>query len=538
MRSGMALEEERGSVWRILPAMAWVLAGLALFLAAWQPVGIPDVWWQLAEGEAMWRGDLSPVPVQGFGESAGRMWSEYLVVAGAVAGAWRVAGVEGVRWFYVLLMVVPVMMLWDIGRSQAGRSVRMGLLVGTGLVLLMMRVQPRPEMVGMVCLLVLGWLLAGVGRRVDGRVAVAAGLVGMCWANSHGGFVMGVVVIGLWGMERWVRAGGSWKVMGEVAMVGGAFVLGVLVNPEGVGRWALPWELWTSRGARVTTNEMWPMAPAWLPCLLVPMGLMALVPVRLWRGRWWMGAFFLVILLMGARSYRFVYFAWIPMWWMAWVWSREAERMEPRWDAGRVVCWWAGVVMAGVLCWLLWVNGVKTGPVDWARLGGEGMKAVAEGGEPWSSQVVLCHATPGSLASWPPGQRVVPMIHSGKNRFSEATLNYYAMVDMTAEARAYALEVLEVDAVLLTWHNLHWARSLVGHAAWRPVASGKDWILLRRGMDAEAEAAVRLVEAAGQGEHRSGLSALVREGPGPWGDMEWFRQETARMNERIRAWRR
>lgn len=126
-------------------------------------------------------------------------------------------------------------------------------------------------------------LLVTLRRVDDGRAALlwSVPILMAVWANMHGGWLVGIGVIGAWAAVRCVRPGGAPRLVWASAAV--VSLLATLANPVGVGLWKFLYETVGLGRADITEwQSLVRLAPGdAVPWLLAT----AITAIALWRAR-------------------------------------------------------------------------------------------------------------------------------------------------------------------------------------------------------------------------------------------------------------
>jgi hypothetical protein len=173
-----------------------VLVGM-LLVAAGQPIFTDDVWWHLAMGRSYlalgpWL-DVDPMLHTAAGPAAPAAWMADIGLFGV---EW-LFGFQGLRLLHVLAVAAIMALAWlllrRVSRSARYASFATGLLV----VLAAYRLfQLRPDLASVLASLLLIRLLV-VDPDPPSRRRVAAAVVLMAlWANLHGAFLLGPLILG------------------------------------------------------------------------------------------------------------------------------------------------------------------------------------------------------------------------------------------------------------------------------------------------------------------------------------------------------
>jgi len=171
------------------------LAGL-LLVAAGQPIFTDDIWWHLALGEAYaqqgpWL-EEDPLLFTAPGPPAPAAWLADL----ALFGLGRCGGFAGLRIAHVLTVTAILALAWSLLRRASGSRIAASLGTGVFAALAAYRlVQLRPHLFTILAALLLYRLLIEDGAPPSRRrLVIAVGLLAL-WANLHGGFLLGPVLL-------------------------------------------------------------------------------------------------------------------------------------------------------------------------------------------------------------------------------------------------------------------------------------------------------------------------------------------------------
>ncbi len=216
-------------------AVVWLQPGL--------PLGDADTGWHLATGRLMWAEGRIPDEDPFSHTRAGAPWlpHEWLFQLCA-AGLEKIGGLRLVVAACALLLAcVPMLTAWQLEHRGVDRR----LAFASGFLLyvsMLMHAYARPHIVTYLFFAILWWLLEDLPRAGRPAILVAgAGALSALWANLHGGFVAGWLLVGVFGsgalFEGW-RGGprpGRWREAGWYAAAGLACAAGTLLNPHGLG---------------------------------------------------------------------------------------------------------------------------------------------------------------------------------------------------------------------------------------------------------------------------------------------------------------
>jgi hypothetical protein len=209
---------------RRLPWIAFWLAAAALSLHG---IADPDTWWHLKAGERIVAERAVPRVDPFTYTTPDAPWVDHGWLFQVALHAVRIAaGEAGVATMTALLALaaVALFLLPGRGRRSAWAGALIALVAVSGAA---SRFQARPELATFLCL---GALLALLESRR--AVWLAPPLLGL-WANLHGGFPLGFLVLGAWTLEALLRRDRAPSLLAVTA----ASVAATLVNPYGFGLW-------------------------------------------------------------------------------------------------------------------------------------------------------------------------------------------------------------------------------------------------------------------------------------------------------------
>lgn len=217
-------------------ALALLIGAAAGAAAATQPISDTDLWWHLATGRetlahGFVRSDLFSWTVRGAPVSTDQ-WLGQVALYGAyaVAGWW---GVALVRVFAVVALMALVVWNASLGvrRPAAVAIAALPALITTHVLWV-----DRPEVLGLVCFAALLPLLR-LGRAGSTRALAACVALVLVWANLHGSFALGAVLVWLVCAEGALRDVAGRRVY---ALTTVATAIATIVTPAGLGSWNAP----------------------------------------------------------------------------------------------------------------------------------------------------------------------------------------------------------------------------------------------------------------------------------------------------------
>lgn len=240
------------------------------FAASTYTIADPDLWGHLRFGlDTLHTGTLPSVDPYSFTQDKPWVNHEWLSEL-MTAAAWTLGGTAGLALLKGLLFSGA---LWTVWRTLDGTrvGVRALLLVAVGIGTVHVHSSIRPQVWTLLALALLARALVTDRARTWWLPALFA-----VWANSHGGWIVGLGVLGVWAaVDTWCRPSRalSWMV------TAGTCGLATLVTPYG-------WHLWTFmlQTVRMDRNILeW--QPLWTsgPYNLVPWIIAAGAVLMSWR---------------------------------------------------------------------------------------------------------------------------------------------------------------------------------------------------------------------------------------------------------------
>jgi hypothetical protein len=232
---------------RPLTWLSWS-ALVAIFAIATFTQADPDLWGHLRFGLDMLRTHTLPL-VDPYSFTQDVPWinhewlSEFIMAAG-----YRVMGVAGLALVKGTLVTAAFLLIWRAYRGAAFEARLVAALVAAVGALPLTRTL-RPQLWTVLCLAVLIRVLLGTAQSRRWWLPVLF----VVWANSHGGWIVGLGVLGVWlGVEGLTGSGR----LGLAVVLGLACILATLVTPYG-------WTLWRFMGSTVHVSR--PSIEEWMP---------------------------------------------------------------------------------------------------------------------------------------------------------------------------------------------------------------------------------------------------------------------------------
>lgn len=264
-----------------------------IFFTAIRPISEPDFWWHLKSGEIMWqnRGLLQFDPFTFSGDEVVSS-RETLILKGywlwqlVAYGLYALLGLTGIFLLnFLTLGAMAGVVIQQMRRQQVNYALGILLLVLGFSLLRANYTLERPQVVSFLLAAILVALLARV--RDGGRLGWSLPLLMLVWANLHGGFVVGDLILLCFSAGVMIEYRQDLPrlrhLLGWIAIGLGASLL----NPTGALAFS---ELFTFQGSALMTGVTeyrntwvkfeqgsWSMAILWL--------LIALYGLGIWRSR-------------------------------------------------------------------------------------------------------------------------------------------------------------------------------------------------------------------------------------------------------------
>ena len=245
--------EKTGSETKEIPETsqpAWFIPLLVLLLVFIMAARTPldsDMWWHLRAGEATLQAG-SPVLVDAFSTTrAGATWINHSWLAQAgMSLTHRLGGTIGLA---ALVASLAALSLGLVYLQMEGPPILRAFILVMAAAVAAPVWSPRPQLASLVLFGAVGYLLYLYKYRRKDRLWLLAPLF-VLWSNLHGGYVLGLLLVGAMAagetLNHLLGFGGqevlSWKRILRLVAWGVAGALLVLINPNGLGMWAIPFQ--------------------------------------------------------------------------------------------------------------------------------------------------------------------------------------------------------------------------------------------------------------------------------------------------------
>jgi hypothetical protein len=235
-RSGAPAPSERMSLLRYSPAVVL----LAILIADSNRHTDPDLWGHIHFGqEFIARGGLISHDPYSYSVH-GYPWRDHEWLTEVIlAAVYNAGGVIGLKLWKLLLTAITVLFMVDAEASTgAPPSIQLSVLLISSLGLIL-QTQFRPQMFTLACMSALLALLARGTYRKQRLEWLAIPLM-VLWTNAHGGFIAGIIVLGLYTFFTAIANAALRKDFSETLRLGTvtlAATAATLLNPYGLGIW-------------------------------------------------------------------------------------------------------------------------------------------------------------------------------------------------------------------------------------------------------------------------------------------------------------
>lgn len=235
----------------------------------------PDLWGHLRFGlDAIRDRGLTSTDPYSFTSDVPWINHEWLSEA-ALAAAYLAGGVSGMLALKVALVGSTFALLaWHARHAPA--PARWWVLAAAGVLIAPVALTHRPQ-------LWTGLFLAVITTTTDWnarRIALLWPLIFMLWANLHGGWVVGLGIVGAWIVGKAIDAG-DWRCFSSLAVVGVLCAAATLITPYSFELWGFIYE---TVGVNRRDIDEW--QPIWAAGGLLWIGSLLLVTILVRRAEW------------------------------------------------------------------------------------------------------------------------------------------------------------------------------------------------------------------------------------------------------------
>ncbi|MFZ5805936.1 MAG: hypothetical protein ACOY3I_01830 [Verrucomicrobiota bacterium] len=439
--------------------MSYALLGVLIFLPCLWGFIYPDIWWQLKEGYFILHHGAFPArALNAFGVPNHPFPHEYVFYELFIASIHWASGWFGLRLFFMLLAVVPFgYALYWVAQKQQWNFVNFYLLA-LAYLLLLLRIQQRPELLANVYFIgVLHVLL------MEKRKALPLFVLFCLWANTHASFIVGFGAVGLWMMNECMDQ--KFKNLRSMILLGLASLLGALLNPQGAAYLLEPFRLQSAVWSKMTSGEMFPL-PIWGYPLIAGtliVGVWVCVCAG-WKKHVWLMALLGATILLSIKSQRYTNLVGCVACALIFV---NTDSKKPFSFFKHSLDEAFTVFVAAPILSIIGILLLPTIPgnlfsVDYIiRFSAPLIRAM-----PDENKKVLTEISTGSYINGNT-QNLRAFLDTGFNRFAQENMRYYYYLDNHPEALGLALDHLNANYVIVGKFNHHWSFVLNQHPRWK-----------------------------------------------------------------------
>jgi hypothetical protein len=423
-----------------------------------------DLWWQLSQGLSIVATHHLPEQAPAaFGLPRLPFVDEYSLYEIGLAVLDKLGGLAAIHLAFIALYLAIFLVPLSAARTLRCDPVGAALLA-LAIVFLVNRYEQRPELAGVLLLVLLVALLRRTLAWTPG-FSLGLALLFAIWTNVHSSYLIGLLALAFWLADRlgatqpaerwhWTRAAITF------ALAAGA----LLLNPYGLRRIAFTFAEETDLGSNLLSREMWAawdQPPRIAALLAVTAVVLAWAVAGRPRSARWLLGLTGALYLLSLAHFRHISFLAVPVLFLC------ADRMRaspvPRWLPLRVLALGAGCI-AVLLFDTLAARNARANLVAGDALADRGFAPGLF--LPTSRGAALCHDAEGSFLTFRQ-PALFPLIDSGQGRFDDATKRYYFFTVQDPHAFDLALQQLSnVDDVIVTPPVEGWTLALLDRSGW------------------------------------------------------------------------
>jgi hypothetical protein len=249
----------------IVKLIRFACAVMVVGAISWTTVD-PDLWGHLLSGrDVLVEGGLPEHDAYSFTSDREIIDHEWLGQV-LLFVAYDIGGSVGLVALKTSVVVAAAGLMFVALRRSSLKSTQQDALILLALVTMLPRFHPaRPQVFSLFLFALLLHVLTAVDRG-ERKKLVALPLLTAAWANLHGGFLVGLAVLGVWTTVRLYQETDALR---RFALIGAAVaaVVATVLNPYGIGLWRFLWS---------TVGLQRPGINDWQP--LYALGLVTIIP--------------------------------------------------------------------------------------------------------------------------------------------------------------------------------------------------------------------------------------------------------------------
>lgn len=289
---------QRETFRRIFPfhlALGAVL-GAWIFFAAFGGVADPDIWWHILNAKYLFAHGSLPRFDSFSYTTLGTPWMDHeWLTEVPYYLAWHAFGLQGIYVLLVVLIEIILIGVFYIATKYTGNVKGAFLVSCLSVLLAIVSFGPRTLLFGWLYLVVLLGILMRFRTTGNGPLWVLP-LLFCVWINSHGSWLIGMVVFGIfiaaglveghWGKVDAIRW--SPKQLRRLLAIGGASAAALFINPFGYRLVYYPFDLAFRQKLTVSNVQEWQSVDFHTPRgkIVVAVILALLIAALLSRARW------------------------------------------------------------------------------------------------------------------------------------------------------------------------------------------------------------------------------------------------------------
>jgi hypothetical protein len=254
---------------RVNRLLFFVFAALILLAAGLRGLApqqtVRDMGWHLAQGQWFWDHGRPPEPdVFNYPTLGQPFIYEYPFYQLVLAAVYRMAGAPGLNLLAVLLIAAPVALILVSGERSRGKEGLTAGVLALALMLAVHRLVLRPELISYLEIVFFMVFLLHSRSDWNWKKFWPLGIAQILWVNSHSGFILGPVLVALWGLECVGRDSFAQKRVDLDGIKKWGKVLALIflccgLNPHGMYRLLSPFHHQTSPMIQAYVTEMQPL---------------------------------------------------------------------------------------------------------------------------------------------------------------------------------------------------------------------------------------------------------------------------------------
>jgi len=281
-----------------------IVLGLLLFVCAGYyavPLADSDFWWHIAAGrDILQRGALPLVDPFGVFPAADMIRNDTVLKGqwlGQVVlyGLFEAGGINAVVAFRVAVLLACIALIYTRARWLTATN---PLALWAVLALVALNASgfggERPQLLSFLFAVLFFVFIDLARQRRDWRWLLPLPLITVLWANSHGGVILGVVLLGLWSVMGWLDKSMGQRERGRWLIMSGVVFLASLLTPNGIQTYLYLFQLEGSVLQQRTSEYIsalqlyelgyvWPQVWVYGYFTFAAAGLTGLLKLHLWR---------------------------------------------------------------------------------------------------------------------------------------------------------------------------------------------------------------------------------------------------------------